>query len=359
MARVSDNVLPEFSQLGLTLDRYQELMGLDVCAFNGINRPTDNHDSSCIDIVNQSQRDDLARYLLQAEEMREEELGYFLSPKWRVEEQSVGLDNPFILEKKHLLEVGWPTWSIIEEDYELDYGVGPFDPFNPPTDPVEIVLATEVPTFDIVVTYPDERVLIKPSSITSANGEVTIRIPRCRLVDPDYNQDWDDPPSYYDEEVFLETVDVWCYYADQQYGAEFKWRQANCDTDCEPNCQPACAMIVGARAYELSIVHLYPATYSNGSWTRTNRFNYRGRPASARITYLSGRRPSISNEIYTVRLSHTLMPRPPCSCDIVKQKWENDRIYVEGQYTPYGSMQGALDVWLADSRARIGHGGMF
>lgn len=359
MARVSDGVLPEFSQLGLTLDRYQELMGLPICAFNGVNYGGESHDSSCLDIVNQSQRDTLAMYLLQAEEIREEELGYFLTPKWRVEEHEVGRDNPFILEKKYLVEVGWPTWALLSEDEAIDFGTGPFSTDNPPNDPITITLATTVSVYDIAVTYPDEKVLIHPSSVTSSGGVVTIKIPRCRLVDPAYNDDREDPLDYYGD-YFLDTVDIYCYYADPQYGAEFKWIQPNCDTDCEPNCQPACAIVSGARAYELSIVRLFPATYSSGAWTRTNCFSYSQKPDSARITYKSGRRPSLANELYTIRLAHTLMPRPPCSCDIVKQKWERDRTPAEGgQFSAYGSTVGAIEVWMADSRARVGQGGMF
>lgn len=354
MARVSDNVLPSLSQLGLYLDRYQEIMGLDVCAFNGINRPTDSHNSSCIDIVSQSQRDDLAKFLLQAEEMREEELGYFLAPKYRTEDQNTGMSNPFILDRKYLIEVGWPTCTLLEEDVPIVHGDA-----SDPTDPITIDITTDVATSQIVVTYPDESVQIHPTHIVAAGGVVTITIPRCRLVRPEYNQDWDDPPSYYDEDVFLEEVDIYRCYSDVSLGAQFMWDQVGCDTDCEPNCQPACPMIVGYMAYELSLVKLFPATYSSGAWTRSSCFAYSAKPNAARITYLSGRHPSMSNEIYTIRLAHTLMPRPPCSCDIVRQQWTDDRVRAEGQYSPYGSSMGAIDVWLADSRAKVGHGGMF
>ena len=359
MARVSDNVLPALSQLGLTLDRYQELMRIDCCAFNGVNRPTDNRDSFCNNIVTQTQRDDLALFLLQAEEIREEELGYFLTPKWRVEEQDVAWDNPFMLEKKYLIEVGWPTWSAIEEDVVLDHGTPPFaHDTNEPNDPVVIAIATTVSTSDIVVTYPDEKVEIKPSSITSAGGVVTIEIPRCRLVDPVYNVDRDAALSYYGD-YFLETVDVWCHYADPQYGAEWKWIQVPCDTDCEPNCQPACTVVSGARAYELSILHAYPAAYSGGVWTRSNCWSYKTRPNSLRVTYLSGKRPSLNNEILTIRLAHTLMPYTPCDCDVIRNKWSADHEMMDRQFTPYGSSRGAIDAWLADSRAKVGQGGMF
>lgn len=354
MARVSDNILPPTAQLGLTLDRYQELMGLSVCAFNGINRPDDNLDPACSSIVTQTQRDDLAMYLLQAEEMREEELGYYLGAKWRVEEQNVWRANPFTLDKKYLIEVGWPTWTAIQAGVALDWGL---DPTNP-NDPVEISVATTVSTSEIVVTYPGEQVQIRPSSITAVGGTVTIQIPRCRLVRPEYNQDWADPPSYFNAAVFLDEVDVYRLYADPSQGTEFKWIQPNCDTDCEPNCQTACAIILGHEAYTLSLVHLYPATYSGGSWTRATCFAYTGMPNSVQISYRSGRRQRMADEINTIRLAHTLMPRPPCSCDIVRQRWEDDYAPLERQWSPYGSRRGAIDVWMADSHAKIGWGGM-
>lgn len=354
MARISDNILPSRAQLGLHLDRYAEIVGLNCCAFNGINKPTDNHDTSCIDIVNQSQRNQLAIYLLQAEEMREEELGYFVWPKWWAEEQDVTFNNPFILDRKWLIKVGAPTYTTIVLGTLVNLGVA-----SAPNDPVIFTITTNVATSEIVVTYPGDRAnRIYPTKMTAAGGIVTIEIPRCRLVKPSYNDDRDDPPSYYDNAVFLEEVDIYRLYADVAEGAKFVWRMPPCDRDCVPNCQPACAIVTGQDAYPLSIVHLYPAAYSSGAWV-TGRFAYSPKPTSVQLQYLSGKR-NMSNQIYTIRLAHTLMPRPPCSCDIVKQKWQDDRIIPEGGgWSPYGNMNGAVHTWMTDSRAMVGHGGMF
>lgn len=361
MARVRDGVLPSGVQLGLTLDRYQELMGLDLCAFNGINRPTDNHDNQCIDIVTQTQRDNLATYLLEAEEMREEELGFFVAPKWYTEWLDVGRANPFALTKKHLIEVAFPTETLIEAGVALDFGTPPFTTANEPTDPVVLAVATTVTNAsEIVVKYPGEDVDIHPTSVAIAGGIATIRIPRCRLVDPEYNDDWDDPPSYYDVAPFLTTVDVYRRYGDVSKGAEFVWGEADCTTeDCTTVCQPACPVIVGHMAYELSLVRLYPATY-NGGWTRTSCFSYPGYPDAARVTYKSGLTAQVRNELNTIRLSHTLMPRAPCQCDIALQKWEEDRKIPEGgEWSAYGNATGAIMVWMFDSRLKHGSGGMF
>lgn len=352
MARISDGILPAGSQLGLNLDRYAELMNLDGCAFNGINRPTDQHDNQCIDIVRQNQRDSLAMYLMQSEELREEELNYHVGRKWRTEEHDVTWGNPFALDRKWLIEVGFPTYADISMGVTLDHGTSP----GAINDPVVITVATTVAVGEIIVTYPDEDVRIYPTSVTASGGVVTIQIPRCRLVKPEHNGNLDDPPSYVTNSVFLETVDVRRQYADVSEGAKFVWRQAPCDTDCVPNCQPACPIITGGSAYALSLVHLYPATYSGSAWT-TGCFTYRTVPTSVQVSYRSGRT-SMSTQIYTIRLAHTLMPRPPCSCDIVKQKWEDDRKPQDG-WSPYGNMIGAVHTWMADSRAKVGNGGMF
>jgi hypothetical protein len=360
MARVSDNVLPSGSVIGMTLDRYQEIMRLDTCAFNGINRPTDNHDSQCVDILTQNQRDYIAEYLMQAKEMREEEIGYYIYPQYRTEHQDVVIDNPFMLDKKHLIEIGMPTETVIEDGVVVNYGVPPFTAGgNEPTDPVVLTVATTVTDpEEIVVNYPGESVRIHPTSVTIAGGNATITIPRCRLVDPAFDGNLDDPPSYYDE-VFLEEVDVHRLYSDASDGAEFVWNRNPCDNNvaCDTVCQAACTVVLGHMAYELSTISVYPATYSSGSWVRAC-LTYPN-PNHIRVTYKSGITASMRNEIDTIRLTHVLMPYPPCQCDMVKNRWEGDRNRLTTQWSPYGNYQGAIDVWMKDSRKKSGGGGTF
>ena len=363
MARISDGLYPDDSQVAMYLDRYAELMMLEPCGFNGVNKPTTNYDSQCVGIVGQSQRDSLAMYLLQAEQMREDELGFHVGHKWDSEQHEITGNNPFDLEWKHLVEVGYPTRTEIELAVALDHGTAPFSTANEPNDPVTIAVnvPTTVPNSEIRVYYPDEpdeMRRIYPSAFSRVGTALTISLPRCRLVKPEYNDDRDDPISYYDSDPFLETVDVYRFYADVSVGAEFAWIKANCaDDDCVPNCQPACPMIIGPDAYRLSIVHVFPATYSAGAWMRSNCYTYNGLPDYLRITYVSGKT-SMTDDIYTIRLAHTLMPRPPCSCDIVKGKWEEDNVVLDRQYSPYGSKRGQIDTWMHDSRRLLGNGGM-
>lgn len=364
MSRISDNVLSPGSQLGLHPDRYQEVIGLhggvDLCAFNGINRPTDRHNNQCLEIVTQSQRDQLAVYLMQAELKREVMLGYFLGEKWTLgEELKHYTSNPFTLEHKHLLYMGYPTLTSISAGVVLDWGTPPFNAANEPNDPVQITVTTDVPTNEIVATYPNETVRIYHSRIVdNGDGTVTLSIPRCRCVKPEYNGDWDDPPLYYDDDVFLATVDVHRYWANEALGAQYVWRQGRSTTDCDEVCAQACVQVTGPRSHRLSIIHAWPATYASGVWTRTGGWCQNLPPDLLRVNYLSGVL-NMSDEIYTARLAHTLMPTPPCSCSIVKQRWLEDRKVNQRGTTPYGSMQGAIDTWLADSNVRIGWGGIF
>jgi hypothetical protein len=351
MARTRDGVLPPDSQLGLYLDRYAELLGLNLCAFNGINRSTEGHDSQCTDIWSQTQRDFLARYLLQAEEKREEILQFHVGPKWKHDTMDMQWGNPFILERKYLLKVGFPTSSSIQAGVVLNLG-----PAGAPIDPVVFTVTSADATVDeVVVTYPGELVRIFPTYVSKTGNVITITIPRCRLVKTMYCEDFDDPPLYIDNNVFLATVDVYRVYADVSKGAEFLWVDTGCTpTNCTPICQPACPMIVGTKAYELSMVHLYPATYSSGSWARTC-WSQNSYPKFVRVSYLSGRQ-TIDNEVNTIRLAHTLMPRAPCECDIVNGKWAEDN-EPSKQWSQYGSKTGAVEVWMADSLAKVTSGG--
>jgi len=368
MARTSVGIIPVdpvvgIAQVGLTLDRYCDLMvGMDRitrCMFNGIDIPTPAYDVAGMGIVTQSQRNTLAMYLYQAEVKREEFLGYHIGYKWIIHEHhDCGVDNPYMLNMKYLRSVGYPTLANISIGEAVNYGVPPFNAANPPTDPITITVATTVSIYEILVMYPGENVCITPSSIVdNGDGTVTISIPRCRLVHPDYNDDRDDHIGYYDADPYLMTVDIRRQYADVSLGADFVWTCPPGTSNCVPGCQTACPIISGHDAYTLSIVHAYPASYSSGTWT-TGCWSYSTKPTSVRFSYQSGR-VDFSDELYTARLAHTLMPRPPCSGDMVKQQWIDDREILPRTYTSYGSMRGAMETWMSDRDRKVGHGGMF
>ena len=360
MARIGDNILPAGQIPALTLDRYQEIMRLPINAFNGLNNPDETPVYECSTIWKQGERDQLAMYISKAEEYREEELSYHLAPKYIVdEEHSYGV--PVILNRKHLITPGIVATSTIEAGVTLDHGVSPNV-----NDPVVITVTTLVTSTDeIRVFYPGEDVEIHPSSVSISGGVATIQIPRARLVDPDYNDNRDDPLDYYDNSFFLATVDVSRVYTDTGLGSAYiVWDSVGLVVagaltypSSTEYAQPAVFQVLGHRARRISKVHVYPG---NSTATAGSAFYYSITPNVVRISYLSGRVSSLRTENETAKLSHVLAPAAPVTCPYVKQMWEEDRVEdPSGLVTPYGNQRGAVQAWISDSRAKVGHGGKF
>lgn len=360
MARITDSSVLDGFPIGLTLDRYQEIMRLPIAAFNGLNNPNEYAIEQCSAIWKQSQRDDLAAWIAAAEERRETELGYFLSPKYMVDEEHE-YTSPLILEKKKLIAIGTEATTDIEDDVALTHR----DLYDAIIDPVEITVTTTVTvSTEICVYYPGEDVKIKPSSVAISGGVATIKIPRSRLVDPDLLDDKDDHLQYDDDDNFLTTVDVKRCWTSLATAVTFVWTSSQlayygrvCPANCTEVTQAGCGTISGVRAYRIAQMNVFPASFS-GETPAGAHFTYGFTPQFVRVSYLSGQRSSPNQELLTARYAHTLMPNAPCSCSYVEQYWQDDR--KEAKFvTPYGNVMGAQDAWMADSRAKIGIGGMF
>lgn len=359
MARVTDSSVLDGFPLGLTLDRYQEIMRLPIAAFNGLNNPDEYAIEQCSTIWKQSQRDDLAAYLAVAEERRETELGYYLSKKYTVDEDHE-YTSPVILDKKKLISIGVEATTDIEDDVSLTHR----DLYDAIIDPVVISVTTTVTdSNEICVFYPGEDVKIRPSSVTISGGVATIKIPRSRLVDPDELDDRSDPMDYNDDALFLTTVDVKRCWTSISTAVNFVWDSAQlqyygrqCPANCTEVTQAGCGTISGSRAYRISSVKVFPATFSGETPTGA-QFTYGFAPRFVRVSYLSGQRSSPNQELLTARYAHTLMATTPCSCPYVEQYWQDDHKPADF-VTPYGNTQGAQAAWMADSRAKIGIGGM-
>lgn len=350
MARVSDNVLPGDFVPALTLDRYQEVMRLPISAFNGLNRPDEIPQYDCSTIWNQSERDYIATHNAQSEEMRRREVGYYLAPVYEVCDFEFGA--PLIIDRKYLVEIGTQTNGEEWLAEALVLGVE-----TAPNDPVEIVIATDLTdASEIKVYYPDEDVEIHPSYVAISGGDLTIRIPRARLVLPTLNDNREDHLSYYVNANFLTTVDVKRVYYDISTGLSYLWEgwQVSCSSLADTG-QVGWHRIRNGR---LGIIDHRPADYV-GSAASQAVWSHCVLPLWVRLRFVSGRRSSMTTEIETVRLSHTLMPNKPDSCPTVHMYWEEDVIPSENIWTPYGTRQGAVGAWMADSRAKVGMGGKF
>lgn len=341
MARVSENTFSEDYQEGITLDRYQELMKLPIAAFNGLNNPDEINNYECTTIWSQTQRDYLATYLAAAEEMREQELGFFIAPKYLALEEHPPF-SPIVLDRKHLIKIGKQTDDFIStETITLTTGI------------ITITVATSViDKTEILVTYPNEMIAIHPSSVVISSGNAVISIPRSRLVLPSLNVDVEDPLDYFDDTNFLASVDIYRRWYDPSLGIEIVSSLANSFTD---SINYGYGIITNKRT---SIVDVHAALWTAGvpvpqCLPLTSCGIHR---KFIRINYLSGRQSSVKVELETARLAHTLMPYSPCNCDAVTQYWQADVDTKDFDLTPYGNKSGSLNAWISDSRAKVGFG---
>ena len=345
MARSQDASLTK--QIGLTLDRYQELLGLPIAAFNGLNKPEEVPVYACSTIWKQFNRDNLARFLAIAEEKREQELGYFIAPKYTPLDE-YPISNPLILKKKYLISLGVQTVTTVQDAVTVTYR----DVGNNILDPITLAITTAltiVPA-DVVVQYAGEDVPIHPSSVTFSGGVLTILIPRSRLVKPSLNDDREDPLMYDNDSNFVTTVDVKCVTYDATEAVHYiSFGEDFLETPTE-----GIGLIKDKR---LSIVELDTSALSCvlGFADCSSASN-----PIVRISYLSGRQQSIMTDMQTLRLAHCLMPFEPCGAEATQQYWRDDVTEnIQNIITPYGSKSGAVDAWVADSRTRVGQGGKF
>lgn len=360
MARVADNVLPSGVELGVTLDRYAELMRIPINNFNGLNDPSDDDNDPnfwCTTVWKQRQRDVLAIYLAQAEEIRRREMSFHMAPKYSGL-VDVEYASPIMLEDKWLVKVGKKVTSDIELAKALTLSGG-----GSINDPVTFTVTVGfTDTGELKVFYPDEDVEIHPSNISISGTTATVEIPRARLIDPSLNDNRKDALSYDDDANFLTTVDVKRVYYDSTQGLQIV------TYDCNGAAQTVSATPI-IRNCRLSIIDfmstscVVPGCSCGSAWYQSGVHSpgckYRGIPSRLRIYYVSGRQSNMSIEIDTIRLAHTLMPYAPADCEPVRQYWQKDVEVKRGApTTPYGDANGAIRAWVSDSRERIGVGGM-
>ena len=168
---------------------------------------------------------------------------------------------------------------------------------------------------EIIVFHPGTDVEINPSAITISGGNVTIQIPRCRMVLASLAQTPADGLDYTDTTNFEQTVDVKRIYNDTSTQGELVYPHGKscgcvgtCSCSCGEDTDTACIYV---RDSETGIVDVLKATYSGGVWSRaTTRC---GCAQIARLNYYAGLDPLTPQaEDAIVRLAHSKMPDPPC-----------------------------------------------
>ena len=198
-------VSPGNSVSAISLVRYAQRIGYRECAFFGINHP-DNIQWECRAVWSQSQRDMIAWVLAEAQDELEQEIGYFLVPRWVTAERHP-YTRPLLTRWGHVIAGGVMLDTVIQAGAAVSYAA----------DPATIIVAgVTCATADIHVYHAGTDQEILPSAMTLVSGTLTISMPWCRLVAPAYQDNPETGWLYASVATWgAATVDVHCITNDE------------------------------------------------------------------------------------------------------------------------------------------------
>lgn len=334
----------------VSLPRYAKLIGYEEAAFWGV-RYENQLLRGCDPLWTEHQRFSIAQALAEAQQEMEQLVNYPLCPTWIAGTVSDEVDHNdrwvdqqcykygLLTRYPRIIAAGVRAETMIEAGSDVDHGqtVGVIGP----------LATTATSTEEIHIYYPDSNREIIPSKITIDNGQVTIEIPRYRLVTQDKINNAVD---YEVLENFLDTVDVKRIYNDPSVNAILvrpHCKNNNCYGGCNECTQSACIYI---RDPYIGYVDVGPANWNTDTETWDSRVLCGGLYKTVRLNYLAGMRYlNLQAELAIVRLAHSKMGRPPCQCDRTGEMWKNDYesptiMTRERLNCPFGLSNGA---WLA------------
>ena len=339
--------LTPFQNCAVSLPRYAKLIGYDECAFWGVVYEGQAQ-AACNTLWSEFERMTMAQALADAEQDIEATVGYPLCPKWVVGEVVDELDDDarWVDQQRYrgrqrarysyVLEAGVRAVTVVESGATVDHA----------TDPAVVGPLSTAATdgAEIKVYYPGSDRQIEPSRVVIAGGEVTIYIPRCRMVKGDLLNQPDGGLMYEEVENFLETVDVKLVYNDPSINAELVrpgCKNNACVGGCSECTHSACIYVRDPRNGYLDV---RPATYANGVWTAAYPCQSY---ALVRLNYRCGLKalsPKVERAI--LRLAHANSPEAPCSCQKTNHLWARDRnvpetVTRERINCPFGMSDGA------------------
>lgn len=357
------NSLIDEKDSAVKLARYAQILGLSEDQLFGINNPA-TRTESCNPIWTLYERQNVARYLKEAQEEIEQVTHYPLAPRWFVDEFKY-YGFPVHARWGKVIAAGFRNTSTIQAAAVPSYV----------TDPCAITVATTITDEDeIGVFHPGTDIEIYPSSITIAGGVATILIPRARMVElASQNNDEngltyaDVPPSA--TSPFLATVDVNRVYNDDSTQGGLIWHHRDSGGTCGCACDWCCATCgdytenacIYIRNPETGALDLLSATYDSREleWTASCLQCYCSAPDTIRLNYKAGLTP-MTNQIETaiIRLAHSKMPTPPCGCSVAQDFWSRDRnvpdnLPIEQAICPFGKSDGAWFAWKQANAARL------
>ena len=349
---------PIKQDLVVPLWRYAQILEHDECAIWNVTYEGQPDSYGCNLLWSEERRRTTQEALYEAQVLIEDLVGFFLKPTYVFGE----LDDAIYAEQRfldqqpistyrfharyaHLLEFGKGTLSTLSSGEAVSHAADPAT-----IGPVTVTIGS---TEEVKLYHPGSDREIRPSSMTYTGGALTIRVPRCRLVLESKLSEMD-PLQYTDTANFESTVDIKRLYTDTTDNGDLVVPHAcpsgsSCTCRCSEYTHSACGYIKDAVT---GFIDFIPATYDadTSSWLSPSNQAYCNYSMS-RLCYKAGLRnvtPLVERAI--VRLAHTLMPKAPCSCDVLQSMWERDRnipvrLSRAREYCRFGQMDGAWFAW--------------
>ncbi len=329
------------------LPLYSQIIGYSEAAFYGIVREDPPAVHSNKPLWRKDQRDQVAHFLGEAQAEIEQVCGYPLNARWFATEVH-DYGSEILTKQTKLIEMGVVATDI--------FGAGAA--VNHAADPAVVgpVATTVTDEDEIVIYHPGTTIEINPSEVVIAAGNVTISIPRARMLTEAGEADtsgvqYDDtgaPAGMYEQ-----TVDVARVYNDDSTQGILVWSHGTgvC-ASCSGTTDTACLTILNAEIGEIDVL---PATYSGGAWSSKSLSCYCHCPDIVQLNYKAGLE-TLTNQARDaiIRLAHSKMPASPCNCDPANYVWARDQVTpramtAERINCPFGLNEGA---WIAYQFAR-------
>lgn len=349
----------------ISLARYAKLIAYEEAAFWGVVWEN-QYLRGCDPLWNEYERMSIQNALAEAQQEIELVIGYPLCPTYISGDYA---DNPHWVDQQPLrslivtrypriIAAGIPVVETLESGSAINYddtdGLGIIGP----------IATTSTNASEIKIYYPDSDREITPSKITISGGEVTIEVPRYRMVKPEFLNTPEGGIDYAIIGYFLPEVDVKRIYTDPSTQAVLvrpHCRNGNCSGGCYECTRSACIYL---RDPYLGVIDITPADWDADNSVWNSKVICGGSYSLVRLNYLAGiKRLDFQAEMAIVRLAHAKMGRPPCQCDKTSQMWSADYkipdvLTRERLNCPFGLSNGAWQAYrwalsMASKRASI------
>lgn len=317
----------------VSLLEYAQFVGYGECALFGVRPPVGYEENDfCSNIWMKGERDHLTRFLAAAQEDLESILGYPIGERWIEGERHSLITSTIVTGWGKVTAVGKRASTLIEAGVMVDWTnihladiVVPYVG-DPPATQDEVYVYHAGTTFEIT-----------PSSIAVGGGQIVIRVPRCRMVRPEFADNPEDGWKYEDGTKFADSVDVWRVYTDTNHGVYQCRNGCGCTTALTPI--NAFLQIEDGEVGEL---------ISRPADCSTNCCSH----ATLVANYKAGRPTSVREREVVIRFAHSKMPAPPCGCDGLKNTWAADKEPPESRVftgmrlnNPFGLSKAAWDAY--------------